>query len=115
MSDEAQSPSHNGTTNARKEPGVEETGFEFSDDPKIQNRNTWRFVTGGLTAEGILQYVRDRDDRNEKEDCARCEKQRDYVLQYSMPATIPGAEVTELTSGRSHCSVSEREDICIGR
>ena len=88
MSDDPHPPRPNGTTRAREEPGVEETGFEFSDDPSIRRRNWWRMATGGLTEEGKWQYVRDRDNRNEQSDCEQCEKDRDFALNYSKPTIL---------------------------
>ena len=61
----------------------QDTGYTFTDDPWIRWRNTYRYVTGRLTPEGERQYRQGRDDRYEAIDCARCEKQRDYLLQYS--------------------------------
>lgn len=62
----------------------QDTGYTFTDDPWIRWRNTWRYFTGGLTQEGMKQYIEGRDDRFEREDCRRCEQQRDFLLQYSM-------------------------------
>lgn len=61
----------------------QETGYTFTDDPWVRWRNTWRYVTGGLTDEGVKQYREGRDARMEASDCRRCEEQRDYLLQYS--------------------------------
>lgn len=59
------------------------TGYTFTDDPWIRWRNTWRYITGGLTEEGVKQYQQGRDARMEESDCRRCEQERDYLLQYS--------------------------------
>ena len=64
-------------------PAAQVTGYQFTDDPWIRWRNTWRYLTGGLTEEGIKQYQKGRDDRMEESDCKRCEQDRDYALQYS--------------------------------
>lgn len=60
-----------------------DTGYTFTDDHWIRFRNTWKYFTGGLTAEGERQYQQGRDLRYEKADCKRCEDTRDYLLQYS--------------------------------
>lgn len=68
---------------------IQHTGYTFTDDPWIRWRNTWRYVTGGLTEEGVKQYQKGRDDRMEESDCRRCEEQRDYMLQYSINYSRP--------------------------
>ena len=60
-----------------------DTGYTFTNDTWLRFRNTWKYLTGGLTEEGERQYQRGRDLRYEKEDCDRCERTRDYLLQYS--------------------------------
>ena len=62
---------------------TEDTGYTSPDTDSIRWRNTWKLLTGGLTEEGRRQYQRDRDLRYAKEDCDRCSKERDYLLQYS--------------------------------
>ena len=69
-------------------PTAQDTGYQFTDDPWIRWRNTWRYLTGGLTEEGIKQYQKGRDDRMEESDCKRCEQDRDYALQYSTTQSL---------------------------
>ena len=78
-------------TNAR--PTSEDTGYTFTDDPWIRWRNTWRYLTGGLTDEGVRQYIRGRDVRMEQDDCRRCEQKRDYLLQYSTAVSLQRREL----------------------
>ena len=66
-----------------------DTGYTFTDDPWIRWRNTWRYLTGGLTDEGVKQYEEGRNARMEESDCRRCEQQRDYYLQYSKAMSGP--------------------------
>ena len=68
-----------------------DTGYIFTNDPWIRWRNTYRYLTGQLTEEGERQYKQGRDARYETADCERCEKQRDYLLQYStsLPLSPP--------------------------
>ena len=66
-----------------------DTGYTFTDDPWIRWRNTWRYLTGGLTEEGVKQYQQGRDARMEESDCRRCEQQRDYLLEYSRLSPFP--------------------------
>ena len=63
---------------------TEDTGYTVGDTDSIRWRNTWKLLTGGLTEEGRRQYRRDRDIRYAEEDCKRCSKERDYLLQYSI-------------------------------
>lgn len=75
-------------------PSPHDTGYTFTNDPWVRWRNTWRYLTGGLTAEGVKQYQEGRDARMEESDCRRCEEQRDYLLQYSIassPTHVRGA------------------------
>ena len=65
-------------------PESKETGFTSGDDGYTRWSNWFSLLTGKLTAEGKEQYRIARDDRMEDADCKRCEKQRDYLLQYSM-------------------------------
>jgi len=60
-----------------------DTGYTFTDNGWIRLRNTWRYLTGGLTEEGVKQYRQGRDDRFEEEDCRGCAQNRDYLLRYS--------------------------------
>lgn len=65
-------------------PETKETGFIAGDDSWTRWRNTFTLLKGGLTPEGKQQYRKARDDHNEEADIERCEKYRDYLLQYSM-------------------------------
>lgn len=62
----------------------EDTGFVPGDDLGTRWQNMVSLVTGRLTPEGKAQYKKTRDDRYEKSDCEKCEKQKEYLLQYSM-------------------------------
>lgn len=53
------------------------------DDGFTRWRNTFNLVLGRLSDEGVAQYLEKRDDRMQQHDCARCEKFRDSLLQYS--------------------------------
>lgn len=61
----------------------QDTGYDSSEDWTAKWSNVFRLATGRMTDEGSLQWKKDRDDRNEEADCAKCEKNRDYLLQYS--------------------------------
>ncbi|KAL8686182.1 MAG: hypothetical protein Q9218_007287 [Villophora microphyllina] len=61
----------------------QDTGYDPSDHWTAGWGNAFRQVTGRVTNEGQKQWKKDRDDRNEERDRARCEKHRDYLLQYS--------------------------------
>ena len=61
----------------------ENTGYIPGDDAWTRWRNWFSILTGKMDQEGLEQYVRARDIRMEVADCKRCEKQRDYLLQYS--------------------------------
>ncbi|KAJ5707218.1 Mitochondrial inner membrane protease atp23 [Penicillium malachiteum] len=69
--------------------GKPDTGYVPGDDTWTQFRNIYRILTGKMTSEGIEQFRVARDDRNEVEDCKRCEDQRDFLLQYSEEALSP--------------------------
>lgn len=60
-----------------------DTGYTPGNDLSTRWRNTLNLLLGRLTDEGLDQYRKDRDDRYEKQDCARCEKYRDNMLNYS--------------------------------
>lgn len=81
MSDGDPSSQANRTSNARATP--QDTGYTFTDSSWIRWRNTFRYLTGGLTEEGMRQYQKGRDDRQAADDCKRCEDKVDYLLQYS--------------------------------
>ncbi|KAI4282592.1 MAG: hypothetical protein L6R35_005362 [Caloplaca aegaea] len=59
------------------------TGFVPGNDSKTRWGNYFRYLSGQMTQEGKRQMKIARDDREEEADCARCEKQRDYLLMYS--------------------------------
>lgn len=59
------------------------TDFVPADDWTTQWANYFRSVLGRTTEEELRQLKKARDDRNEEANCARCEKQRDYLLMYS--------------------------------
>ncbi|SLM39408.1 mitochondrial inner membrane protease atp23 [Lasallia pustulata] len=69
--------------NASTSSEAKETGFTPGNDASTRWRNWFSLLTGKMTAEGKEQYRTARDDRMEEADCKRCEKQRDYLLQYS--------------------------------
>ena len=60
-----------------------ETGYTPGDDGFTRWRNTFNLLLGRMTEEGVEQYKKGRDDRYEEQDCKRCEKNRDWLLQYS--------------------------------
>lgn len=60
-----------------------DTGYIPGDDAWTHYRNVFRILTGRMTEEGKEQFRIARDIRMEEKDCKRCEKQRDYLLQYS--------------------------------
>jgi len=59
------------------------TGFVEGDDTYTRWRNWFSVLTGKMNEQGLKQYVEARDVRMEEIDCKKCEKQRDYLLQYS--------------------------------
>lgn len=59
------------------------TGFVSGNDWTTRWGNNFRLASGQMTEEGMRQMKEARDDRNAEADCARCEKQRDYLLSYS--------------------------------
>lgn len=61
-----------------------DTGYTPGDDTFTKWRNIFAFLSGSMTDQGKEQFRLDRDERNEESDCKRCEKQRDYLLQYSV-------------------------------
>ena len=65
---------------------TESTGYVPGDDVGTRWRNWFAILTGKMNQKGQEQYVEARDLRNEEADCKRCEKQRDYLLQFSMRA-----------------------------
>ena len=67
-----------------QKPNVHDTGFVPGDGIWTRWQNAVNLVTGRLTPEGKAQYKKARDDRYEKSDCEKCEKQKAYLLQYSM-------------------------------
>ncbi|KAL8695613.1 MAG: hypothetical protein Q9224_003296 [Gallowayella concinna] len=60
-----------------------DNGFVPGDKYIARWTNYFRLLTDRMSYEGTLQWKKDRDIRNEKADCATCEKQRDYLLTYS--------------------------------
>lgn len=65
--------------------GSESTGYTRGDDAFSKWRNFFSVLTGNMSPAGQAQYRLDRDIRMEAADCMRCEKQRDFLLQYSEP------------------------------
>jgi hypothetical protein len=61
----------------------QENGYESGDDANTRWRNWFSLLLGRMTEEGKKQYRHDRDVRFEAKDCARCEKWRDFCLNYS--------------------------------
>lgn len=59
------------------------TNFLQGDDRWTRLRNTFSLLLGRLDDDGKAQYKKGRDDRHEESDCARCDKQKEYLLQYS--------------------------------
>ena len=65
-------------------PSPKDTGYTPGEDSATRWRNWFLLLTGQMTDQGKEQYRRDRDLRHEKADCERCEKHRDFLLQYSV-------------------------------
>ena len=61
----------------------EDSGFVPGDDFTAQWINYFRLVFGRMTDDGERQWKKARDLRKEATDCAKCEKHRDYLLNYS--------------------------------
>ena len=59
------------------------TGYVPGEDAGTRWRNWFAILTGKMDKKGLQQYVEARDIRNEEADCKRCEKQKDYLLQFS--------------------------------
>ena len=59
------------------------TGYVEGGDAYTRWRNWFSILTGKMSEQGLKQYAEARDIRMEEADCKRCEKQRDYLLQYS--------------------------------
>ena len=57
--------------------------FLPSDTYTNRFKNLFNMLTGQMSEPGAKQYWSDADQRYAAIDCARCEKQRDYLLQYS--------------------------------
>jgi len=74
------------TSESQKPETAEPTGFIPGDDAGTRWRNWFAILTGKMNEKGLQQYVEARDIRNEEADCKRCEKQRDYLLQFSKSA-----------------------------
>lgn len=66
-----------------KKPDTNKKEYIPGDDGFTRWRNTFNLLLGRLSDEGVAQYIKKRDDRFEEEDCSRCEKHRDWLLQYS--------------------------------
>lgn len=77
------------------------------DDGLTRWRNTFNLLLGRLSDEGVAQYIKKRDDRFEEEDCTRCEKHRDWLLQYSQLSLIFQLQLYGFSdlSPRSHSSL----------
>jgi len=62
-----------------------DNGSDFlpSDALSARFKNFYRMATGKMSQQGQKQYWEDADRRYSTLDCQRCEKQRDYLLQFS--------------------------------
>ena len=83
---------------AATEPESHNTGFVPGDDFATRWGNHFRYLTGRMTLEGVMQSKKYLDDRNEIPDRERCEKHRDFVLKYSQFSSIlhiPKISLTE--------------------
>ncbi|KAK4123288.1 mitochondrial inner membrane protease ATP23 [Parathielavia appendiculata] len=58
--------------------------------------NYFKILAGQITPEGIEHYREDRYKANEARDCARCERDRDYLFQYSPVIRFLRDKVTAL-------------------
>lgn len=77
------------TSENQKPDNPESTGFILGEDAGTRWRNWYAILTGKMNEKGLEQYVQARDLRKEEADCKRCEKQRDYLLQFSKCAWTP--------------------------
>lgn len=77
------------TSDDQKPNNPKSTGFIPGDDAGTRWRNWYAVLTGKMNEKGREQYVEARDTRNEEADCKRCEKQRDYLLQFSKYVQTP--------------------------
>lgn len=84
------------------------TGYTPGNDITTRWANNFRLISGQMTQEGKRQMKIARDDRKEEADCARCEKQREYLLSYSACRHILCPNCLRLRPfGRSNHSVHE--------
>ena len=58
--------------------------------------NYFRILTGRMTPEGKHHYRESRYRANEARDCARCEKNRDYLFRYSPIVRFLSEKVADL-------------------
>ena len=71
------------TNSDSQPPDPKGTGYTPGNDTWSRWRNVFSLLTGSMTDEGKKQYKLATDDRHEKANCQKCERQRDYLLQYS--------------------------------
>ncbi|MCJ1411329.1 Mitochondrial inner membrane protease atp23 [Ptychographa xylographoides] len=91
-----------------KKPGEpNSTGYTPGDETFTRLRNWFVLLMGNMNQEGIEQYANDIDLRNEEADCKKCEKRRDYLLQYSPIVTFMRDKINQLGgdihNGNIHC------------
>ena len=60
-----------------------DSSFVPGDDFTAKWTNYFRLAFGRMTDDGYRQWKKARDLRSEASDCAKCEKDRDYLLSYS--------------------------------
>lgn len=70
-------------------PNIQEgSDFVPGDDFIAKWTNYFRLAFGRMSDDGFDQWKKARDLRSEASDCARCEKHRDYLLNYSPYSVI---------------------------
>ncbi|MCJ1307402.1 Mitochondrial inner membrane protease atp23 [Agyrium rufum] len=72
------------------------TGYTPGDDTWTRWRNLASILTGQMNDAGIEAYREEASKRNEAADIARCEKQRDYLLQYSPVVLFMREKINQL-------------------
>ncbi|MCJ1237331.1 Mitochondrial inner membrane protease atp23 [Varicellaria rhodocarpa] len=84
------------TTSPPESPNTKDTGYTPGGDSSARWRNFFSLITGNMSDKGKKLYRIARDDRMEEADCKRCEKQRDYLLQYSPTIVFMRERINEL-------------------
>jgi mitochondrial inner membrane protease ATP23 len=80
---DSSSPSETSSSPASDPSSIGGADFLPSDTLTNRFKNFYRMATGSMSASGQKAYWADADARYSAIDCSRCEKQRDYLLQFS--------------------------------